>query len=424
MLRVAVGAVPHGAVLARTLYASNGRAVLREGHALTGDVLRRLSSFGIDFVWVKEPALDGIHPVEPLSAVTWQQLRQLLAELALSAGREPSLPMTARRSLLSLVGRMTEELETLAAPPVPYPPGRGTLERWIAFTVNQAVLAGRLALAGPYKQYVRDFVLASLLQDLGLWRRWSASKTAVAGADALAATSPESVCQPLVRAEPPHAEAERHVADTLQWLTGVELGGFVRALIAQHHERLDGTGYPEGLRGSAFHPAAQRMAAAVAYGLVVEGCPHRPSLLPHEAYEWLLAEGDRFWGRSVVRELTEILYPYPVGTLVQVDHQYWGVVVDCAGARRLRPRIRLLPRYSPPDRLSGGARNATSSQPWTAGKPGAPGGDKPAADVPGAELPWPEIDLLAERTRTITAWAAVDDGSDGSNAPGTGGEQR
>ena len=405
MIRMALGAVPPGAILARTLYTPAGQPVLRAGHPLTDSVLARLDSFGIEFVWVEEPALTGLEPVEPLQPVTWLQLRQLLHDLVAAArAGEPSLPPALRGPLLALAGRVADELEALAAPPLPYAAGPDPVSRWVAGTLNRAVLAGRLALAGPYRAHVRDFVLAALLQDVGIWLEAGAwTRPGARPGDQPASWAP---CQPLAAGEPDHGAAERHVARSLRWLSGVELGGLVRALIAQHHERLDGTGYPEGLRGSAFHPAARRMAAAVAYTLAVEGCSHRPAWLPHEAYEWLLAEGSGLWDAPVLKELAEVLFPYPVGTLVQVDYRDWGVVVDCSGARRLRPRVRMLPH--PP--------------------PAGPGG------VTTVE----EVDLLEARTRQITGWSAAagsdagpgpageqgpaDPGDGGRHAPGTGGE--
>ncbi len=50
------------------------------------------------------------------------------------------------------------------------------------------------------------------------------------------------------------------------------------ACAAQHHERLDGSGYPHGLGGSALSPAARLLAAADVYHALREARPHRPAL--------------------------------------------------------------------------------------------------------------------------------------------------
>jgi len=375
LVRLPLDLVPVGATLARTIYTASGQPILREGHPLTAPILQRLRSFAVEWVWVEDPAFAGLSPVEPLQPATWLQLRQLLRDIAgdLRDGRRDWLPPPRRAALTALASRILEEIENLRDPHLPYPAGRDLLDRWVTGVINRMVLATRLALAGPYYRQARDFVLAALLQDLGTWARTG--------------RSPAPACHPLARGERGHEEAEHHVTRSLRLLSGLELGGLVRALIAQHHERLDGSGYPEGLRGDAVHPAAQRMGAAVAYSLAVEGCVHRPSLLPHEASEWLLAEAGRLYDRQVLLELNQVLFPYPVGSLVEVDGRYWGVVVDCQGARRLRPRVRLLEA----------------------------GDDGPR--------PGREIDLLEHRTGAITGYI-LDAGAAGDGpAPGSGGGQ-
>jgi HD-GYP domain-containing protein (c-di-GMP phosphodiesterase class II) len=47
---------------------------------------------------------------------------------------------------------------------------------------------------------------------------------------------------------------------------------------AQHHERLDGSGYPHGLSGNALTPTARVLAAADVYHALREARPHRPAL--------------------------------------------------------------------------------------------------------------------------------------------------
>ncbi len=62
------------------------------------------------------------------------------------------------------------------------------------------------------------------------------------------------------------------------------------ALAVQHHERLDGSGYPRGLAGNAITPAGRLLAAADAYHAMTELRPHRPARSPEEASAWLRAE--------------------------------------------------------------------------------------------------------------------------------------
>ena len=65
------------------------------------------------------------------------------------------------------------------------------------------------------------------------------------------------------------------------------------AIAVQHHERLDGSGYPRGLSGDALTPAGRTLAAADAYHAMTEPRPHRDALTPEEAAAELRAGARR-----------------------------------------------------------------------------------------------------------------------------------
>jgi DNA-binding CsgD family transcriptional regulator len=61
-------------------------------------------------------------------------------------------------------------------------------------------------------------------------------------------------------------------------------------IAAQHHERLDGSGYPRGLAGGAVSPGGRVLAAADFYRARTEPRPHRPASTAGEAAAQLRAE--------------------------------------------------------------------------------------------------------------------------------------
>jgi HD-GYP domain-containing protein (c-di-GMP phosphodiesterase class II) len=62
------------------------------------------------------------------------------------------------------------------------------------------------------------------------------------------------------------------------------------AIAVQHHERLDGSGYPRGLKGEALLPTGRVLAAADVYRAKIEPRPHRTPASPAEAASILRAE--------------------------------------------------------------------------------------------------------------------------------------
>jgi cyclic di-GMP phosphodiesterase len=61
----------------------------------------------------------------------------------------------------------------------------------------------------------------------------------------------------------------------------------VRPIVRHHHERLDGSGYPDGLRGDQVPVLAQIVAIADVYDAITTTRPYRAASLPERAYDEL-----------------------------------------------------------------------------------------------------------------------------------------
>jgi HD-GYP domain-containing protein (c-di-GMP phosphodiesterase class II) len=90
-----------------------------------------------------------------------------------------------------------------------------------------------------------------------------------------------------------HTETERvrlHPYLTERMLTCSPALAPLAAVAVQHHERLDGSGYPRGLSGGALSPEGRVLAAADFYRSRTEPRPHRPARSAGEAAAQLRAE--------------------------------------------------------------------------------------------------------------------------------------
>ncbi len=76
----------------------------------------------------------------------------------------------------------------------------------------------------------------------------------------------------------------------------------VRPIVRHHHEHLDGSGYPDGLRGDAIPILAQIMGIVDVYDALTTERPYRHAMKPESAFELLLQEADKGWRR---RDLVE-----------------------------------------------------------------------------------------------------------------------
>lgn len=72
----------------------------------------------------------------------------------------------------------------------------------------------------------------------------------------------------------------------------------VRPIVRHHHERLDGTGYPDGLRGDAIPLLAQVIGIVDVYDALTTARSYKPALTPQSAYAVLRADVARGWRDS------------------------------------------------------------------------------------------------------------------------------
>ncbi|MFK8048759.1 MAG: HD-GYP domain-containing protein [Halioglobus sp.] len=113
-------------------------------------------------------------------------------------------------------------------------------------------------------------------------------------------------------------------------------------MVAHHHERFDGSGYPNGLTENQI-PAFARIAAIVdTYDAVTSNRSYAPAISPAEAIRLLYKSRDEDFQAELVEAFIQAVGIYPAGTLVELSSGEVGVVVAEYRTRRLRPKVMLL----------------------------------------------------------------------------------
>lgn len=116
--------------------------------------------------------------------------------------------------------------------------------------------------------------------------------------------------------------------------------------IAEHHERVDGTGYPVGLRGERISLAGKILAVADSYDALICVHPHSAPLPPHLALARLRDLGGAAFDRDVLEHVIRCLGAYPVGSVVETADGRRAVVVGNSPDTPLQPVVRPLRSFS------------------------------------------------------------------------------
>jgi len=115
-----------------------------------------------------------------------------------------------------------------------------------------------------------------------------------------------------------------------------------RQILLAHHEREDGSGYPQGLKGDAI-PLLGRIAAIVdSFDAMISLRPYRRAMSKHEAIQQIYRERVVRYHADLVEQFVQCLGPYPVGTLVELNTGEVAIVMEQNPVRRLFPVVMLL----------------------------------------------------------------------------------
>jgi HD-GYP domain-containing protein (c-di-GMP phosphodiesterase class II) len=116
-----------------------------------------------------------------------------------------------------------------------------------------------------------------------------------------------------------------------------------KQMVLQHHERIDGSGYPKGLRRGEISELTQILSIADTYDAQISGRCSQPPVPPARALSELYREAIAGqYATALVQRLIQLLGVYPIGTLVRLNTGEEAVVVWVHSHSRLTPTIKLL----------------------------------------------------------------------------------
>ncbi len=112
--------------------------------------------------------------------------------------------------------------------------------------------------------------------------------------------------------------------------------------MAQHHERIDGSGYPDGLKGDEISQHGKMVAIVDVYdAITADRCYHK-GMTPTQAIKKLLEWSDNHLDKTLVNHFIRCIGIYPVGSLVLLESGRLGVVIESNEFDQRLPTIRVM----------------------------------------------------------------------------------
>jgi putative nucleotidyltransferase with HDIG domain len=324
MRRVAIGLVKSGDKLAKTVYGADGTVLLSAGMELKERYVKRLQDFGIPAVYIEDNISEGVVIPDLLQETTRVQSIKFIKDSFKSIQINSKINV---EQLKKVVDDIIDEILYNKNVLVGLSDIRAVDEYTYGHSVNVCAISIIIGVALGYDQLrLRDLALGAILHDVGKCK-----------------IPKETLNKRGTLTEDEFSLIKKHTEEGFILIRQYEeISSLVAHVAYQHHERLDGTGYPRRLNGDEIHEFAKIVAVADVYDALVTNRPYRDSILPHEAVEMIMAGTGSHLDEQVVKVFLKNITLYPNGSIVRLTTGQMGVVVDQNRGANSRPIVRIL----------------------------------------------------------------------------------
>ncbi len=349
---VSVENVEAGAILGRSLYNERMDLMLATGYKLTGKILKLLKEKGFTYVYVMDQVADDIIPEEVINTTLRQAATKKISDAFEQIRQNPAF-RSIRPSELKKRMEQDPKLKNLL---------NMSQFRTMAVNIIEEIFAKNIRMFstlplrsddGYEVQHALDTAVLCLLIGQNFGMLTSELRTLITGA--LLHDVGKSITDKYLESLKDHTEADvqairkEHPTYSMLLVKGSDDASFKEQVtVQQHHEQLDGKGYPGGLTAEDVPPVkkqageegrqifrhAQILAVANRYDNLVSGAFDDIKRTPEKALETLVLEAGELWNSHAVRSLVAVVQLFPIGTRVRVMQTdtpdiagYYGVVI-------------------------------------------------------------------------------------------------
>jgi len=175
------------------------------------------------------------------------------------------------------------------------------------------------------KDAIREFGIGAMLHDIGKAR-----------------IPMEIIAKPGKLNEKEYRLIKKHV----QYSKGIleknnNITGAALEIASQHHERMDGSGYPHGMPGDQISLAGKMAAVVDVYDAMTAQRSYSNGIEPHFAIKTLFELSKSKFDEELVHQFIRAMGIYPVGSIVALQSGLVGMVVESGRENALQPVVRV-----------------------------------------------------------------------------------
>ncbi|TFE22785.1 HD-GYP domain-containing protein [Cohnella luojiensis] len=326
-----------GMRLGKPVLSEHGKVILGYHVELTSLMIMRLTRMGIHSLYIEDVQTDDIPIDDSIGEETRVMLHMALAKVFANFSVTSSFGignqiLATNRMLVEGITRVIEDLSRdrrnlVSLMTQNMAPATKLEQHFCQNAINVCVYTTKLAMLQGYSQTeLVEVGLGALLHDVGNIQIPS---------QLLLSSSKLTPIE--------YMEIKKHTEYGFRMLkenTGLPLLAATCAL--QHHERIDGSGYPYNLKGKQIHEYALWIGMLDSYDAMTHPRAYRRAIAPHQALDILFANAGTLYDLKKVTLFRNKVAIFPVGQSVKLSTRERGVVCRQNQSIPSRPVVRVL----------------------------------------------------------------------------------
>ncbi len=336
MRTVPIECIPDGSVLGKTLYSNKGSTLLTAGTILNSNILKKLHNYNIFYLSIiddysKNEIEDIIKP--ELREKTILTLKETFSYIYSINDNEPINRKVYKKNstYFNKIKALAEDILNNILDNDNILVNLIDIKNLDNFTyqhsVNVAVLSIVLGIALDLdKDSLIRLSIGAILHDIG---KIFIPKEILNKNDSL--TDDE------------YAIIKKHPKLGYDYLKNhFNLDNETLSIILEHHERIDGSGYPQQLSGDKIHLLSRIVSIADVYDALTSDRSYKRAFSASDSLEFIMANSNSMFDYKLVSIFSRLVIPFPFGTIVCLSNGDIGIVQDTPTNFPLRPNVKII----------------------------------------------------------------------------------
>ncbi|KGK89576.1 HD-GYP domain-containing protein [Clostridium sp. HMP27] len=310
-------------VLGKSILSSDGKILLRAGMKLTDSYIKKLRELGVFYIYVEDERLDDVQVedehLSELKQITMKTMGSLIRNVNNVNKKELKECLNVVENLIEYIidlGDVNKSLNDIK-----------TFDNYTyVHSLDTCIMTSFLGLSSGFNEAsLKDLGIGAILHDIG--------KTKI----------PSKILNKEGKlTDEEFREIKKHPVYGAEILKkNISISDSIVHMVEQHHERVDGKGYPYGLSGNGISKSAKIICICDVYDAISNDRCYRRKFSPNDSYELILSGAGTSFDMSVVQKFKDTFAIYPLGCRVRISNGEEGYVIRQNKGFPDRPVLRM-----------------------------------------------------------------------------------